>query len=113
MQFIRNEAVYVLKLNSILIHVILRNFQVVYCQHIKYLSPERYIIFLQNIYRNGRWGAIPTFYPTDSFGAVSDSSGKVILVNATLFTDFSDIIIEEQKNGYEQVKYTWKKRSSC
>ena len=53
-------------------------------------------------------GCYPTFYPTDSFGAVSDSSGKVILVNATLFTDFSAIIIEEQKNGYEQVKYTWK-----
>ena len=31
-------------------------------------------------------------YPADSFGAVSDSSGKVVLVNATLLPDFSDII---------------------
>lgn len=29
-------------------------------------------------------GCHPTFYPTDSFGAVSDSNSKIILINATL-----------------------------
>ena len=36
----------------------------------------------------------------DSFGAVSDSSGKVILVNATLLSDFSDIIGNRHKNPF-------------
>ena len=47
-------------------------------------------------------GAVPTFYPADSFGAESDSSGKVILVNATLFSDFSDIIGNRHKNPFFQ-----------
>ena len=42
-------------------------------------------------------GAVHTFYPADSFGAESDSSGKVILVNATLF---SDIIGNRHKNPF-------------
>ena len=47
-------------------------------------------------------GAVPTLYPADSFGAVSDSSGKVILVNATLLSDFSDIIGNRHKNPFFQ-----------
>ena len=38
----------------------------------------------------------------DSFGAVSDGSGEVILVNATLFSDFSDIIGNCHKNPFFQ-----------
>ena len=48
------------------------------------------------------WGTVPTFYPADSFCAVSDSSGKVILVNATLLPDFSDIIGNRHKNPFFQ-----------
>ena len=55
----------------------------IFHQHIK--------VFRNPQHKLGRWGAVPTFYPADSFGAESDSSGKVILVNATLFSDFSDI----------------------
>ena len=47
-------------------------------------------------------GSCPTFYPTDSFGAVSNSSGKIILVNATLLPDFSDIIGNRHKNPFFQ-----------
>ena len=57
----------------------------IFHQHIK--------VFRNPQHKLGRWGAVSTFYPADSFGAVSDSSGKVILVNATLFSDFSDIIM--------------------
>jgi len=44
----------------------------------------------------------PRLYPADSFGAVSDSSGKVILVNATLLPEFSDIIGNRHKNPFFQ-----------
>ena len=47
-------------------------------------------------------GAVPTLYPADSFGAVSDSSGKAILVNATLLPNFSDIIGNRHKNPFFQ-----------
>ena len=59
-------------------------------QHIK--------VFRYPQHKFGRWGAVPTLYPADSFGAVSDSSGKVILVNATLFADFFDIVDNRHKN---------------
>ena len=64
----------------------------IFHQHIK--------VFRNPQHKLGRWGAVSTFYPADSFGAVSDSSGKVILVNATLFPDFSDIIGNRHKNPF-------------
>ena len=66
----------------------------IFHQHIK--------VFRNPQHKLGRWGAVSTFYPADSFGAVSDSSGKVILVNATLFPDFSDIIGNRHKNPFFQ-----------
>ena len=66
----------------------------IFHQHIK--------VFRNPQHKLGRWGAVSTFYPADSFGAVSDSSGKVILVNATLFSDFSDIIGNRHKNPFFQ-----------
>ena len=64
----------------------------IFHQHIKVLWYSQH--------KFGRWGAVPTLYPADSFGAVSDSSGKVILVNATLLSDFSDIIGNRHKNPF-------------
>ena len=66
----------------------------IFHQHIK--------VFRNPQHKLGRWGAVSTLYPADSFGAVSDSSGKVILVNATLFSDFSDIIGNRHKNPFFQ-----------
>ena len=58
-------------------------------------------VFCQ-VRRYTTWGAVPTLYPADSFGAVSNSSGKVILVNASLFTYFSYIIGNRHKNPFFQ-----------
>ena len=66
----------------------------IFHQHIK--------VFRNPQHKLGRWGAVSTFYPADSFCAVSDSSGKVILVNATLLPDFSDIIGNRHKNPFFQ-----------
>ena len=63
----------------------------IFHQHIK--------VFWNPKHKLGGGGAVPTLYPADSFGAVSDSSGKVILVNATLF---SDIIGNRHKNPFFQ-----------
>ena len=78
------------------------------------IAPSDSIFYMEDIFHQhikvhwysqhkfGRWSTVPTFYPADSFGAVSDSSGKVILVNATLLSDFSDIIGNRHKNPFFQ-----------
>ena len=66
----------------------------IFHQHIKVLGYPQH--------KFGRWGIVPTFYPADSFGAVSDGSGEVILVNATLLPDFFDIIGNRHKNPFFQ-----------
>ena len=43
-------------------------------------------------------GTFTPFYSPDSFGAVSGSFSKVILVDATLLTDFFDIVDNRHKN---------------
>ena len=58
----------------------------------EYIFHKNIKVFWNHKHKLGGGGAVPTLYPADSFGAVSDSSGKVILVNATLFADFFDIV---------------------
>ena len=59
-------------------------------------------VFLNQQHKLGGWGAFPTFYSTDGFGTVSGSFSKFILVDATLFSDFSDIIGNRHKNPFFQ-----------
>ena len=68
----------------------------------EYIFHQHIKVFWNPKHKLGGGGAIPTLYPADSFCAVSDSSGKVILVNATLFPYFSDIIGNRHKNPFFQ-----------
>ena len=70
--------------------------------YMEYIFHQHIKVLWNSQHKFGRWGAVPTLYPADSFGAVSDSSGKVILVNATLLSDFSDIIGNRHKNPFFQ-----------
>ena len=70
--------------------------------HMEYIFHQHIKVFWNPKHKLGGGGAIPTLYPADSFCAVSDSSGKVILVNATLFPYFSDIIGNRHKNPFFQ-----------
>ena len=70
--------------------------------HMEYIFHQHIKVFWYPQHKFGRWGAVSTLYPADSFGAVSNSRGKVILVNATLFPDFSDIIGNRHKNPFFQ-----------
>ena len=70
--------------------------------HMEYIFHQHIKVLGYPQHKFGRWSTVPTLYPADSFGAVSDSSGKVILVNASLFPDFSDIIGNRHKNPFFQ-----------